>query len=65
MGKYHNQEVFGNVTNKKEEEKSPEKVYMIIDNQKHYIDPEIVKRYGLDEEKISPFSDKKLYIEND
>ena len=53
------------MTNKKEEEKSPKKVYILIDDQKHYIDPEIVKRYGLDKEKISPFSDKKLYIEND
>ncbi len=50
---------------KKEDEKAPKKVYMLINDQKHYIDPEIVKRYGLDKDKVSPFSDRKLYIEND
>ncbi len=47
----------------RKEEKAPKKVYMIIDDQKHYIDSEIVKRYGLDKEKVSPFSDRKLYVE--
>lgn len=50
---------------KKEGEKAPKRVYMIINDQKHYIDPEIVKRYGLEKDKVSPFSDRKLYIEND
>ncbi len=50
---------------KKKDEKAPKRVYMIIDDQKHYIDPEIVKRYGLDKDKVSPFSDRKLYIEKD
>jgi hypothetical protein len=50
---------------KKEDEKAPKRVYMIIDDQKHYIDPEIVKRYGLDKAKVSPFMGRKLYIEDD
>lgn len=58
----------GNVTYRKEEEKeekAPRKVYIIIDDQKHYIDSEIVKRYGLDKERVSPFSGRKLYVEKD
>ncbi len=41
------------------------KVYMIIDDEKVYIDPEIVKRYNLENEKVSFFTGKKLYVEKD
>lgn len=50
---------------KKEVEKAPKKVYMIIDNQKHYIDPEIVKKYKLEDVAVSPLTGKKLYSEKD
>ncbi len=62
------------MTNRKEEEeeeeeekeeKAPPKVYMIIDNKKEYIGPEIVKKYKLWDHKVSPFSDRKLYVEKD
>ena len=49
-----------------EEEESgsiPKKVYIIINDEKHYIDPEIVKKYNLESEKFSFFSGRKLYIE--
>ena len=46
-------------------ERSPKKVYMIIDGEKVYIDSEIVKKYGLDRQKVSPFTDRKLYTEED
>ncbi len=49
----------------KEVETVPKKVYLIIDNQKHYIDPEIVKKYKLDEIEGTFFSDRKLYIDED
>lgn len=50
---------------KKEVEKAPRKVYMIIDNQKHYIDPEMVRKYDLEKAKVSPLSGSKLYVEKD
>ena len=50
---------------KKEVEKAPKKVYMIIGEKKHYIDPEMVKKHGLDKVSVSPFSGSKLYIEKD
>ncbi len=41
------------------------KVYMIIDGEKVYIDPEIVKRYNLQSQKVSFFTRRKLYVEED
>ena len=41
------------------------KVYMIIDGEKVYIDPEIVKRYNLENEKVSFFTGRELYLEKD
>jgi hypothetical protein len=41
------------------------RVYMIIDGEKVYIDPEIVKRYNLENEKVSFFTGRKLYVEKD
>jgi hypothetical protein len=41
------------------------KVYMIIDGEKVYIDPEIVKKYSLENEKVSFFTGRKLYVEKD
>ena len=46
-------------------ETSPKKVYMIISGEKVYIDPEIVKKYDLDRQKVSPFTGRKLYTEED
>ena len=39
----------------KPKKKVPKKVYVIINDEKHYIDPEIVKKYGLDKQKITFF----------
>jgi len=36
------------------------KIYMIIDGEKVYIDPEIVKKYNLENEKVSFFTGRKL-----
>jgi len=44
-------------------ERVPKKVYMIINSEKVYIDPEIVKKYDLDKKKVSPFTGLKLYKE--
>ena len=41
------------------------KVYIIIDKQKHYIDPEIVKKYNLEKEEVTCMTGRKLYIEKD
>ncbi len=41
------------------------KVYMIVDDERVYIDPEIVKRYNLEGEKVSFFTGRKLYVEKD
>jgi len=41
------------------------KVYMIIDSEKVYIDPEIVKKYNLEGQKVSSFTGRKLYVEKD
>ena len=43
--------------------RTPKKVYMIINDEKHYIDPEIVKKYNLEKEKVGFFSGRKLYVE--
>jgi hypothetical protein len=43
--------------------KAPKRVYMIIDDEKHYIDPEIVEKYGLEKQKVSFFTGRKLYVE--
>jgi len=43
--------------------KSPKKIYLMIDGEKHYIDPEIVNKYNLEEEKATFFSGRKLYVE--
>ncbi len=41
----------------------PKKIYIIINDEKHYIDPDIVKKYGLDKQEVSFFSRRKLYVE--
>ncbi len=41
----------------------PKKVYVIINDEKHYIDPEIVKKYNLDKLKVTWFTGRKLYVE--
>jgi hypothetical protein len=41
------------------------KVYMIIDGEKVYIDPQIVKKYNLDRQEVSFFTGRKLYVEKD
>ena len=43
--------------------KGPKKIYIIINGKKHYIDPEIVKKYNLGKQKISFFTDRELYVE--
>ena len=43
---------------REEVEKTPKKVYMIIDNQRHYIDPEMVKKYDLEKAKVSPGNER-------
>ncbi len=45
------------------QKKGAKKVYLIIDGEKHYIDPKIVKKYHLDKKDISFFSGNRLYIE--
>jgi hypothetical protein len=41
----------------------PKKVYVIINDEKHYIDPEIVKKYNLDELEVTCLTGRKLYVE--
>ena len=41
------------------------KVYMIIDGKKVYIDPEIVKKYNLEGQKVTFFTGRELYVEKD
>ena len=48
-----------------EAERVPKKIYVIINGEKVYIDPEIVKKYNLDRQKISGFTHRKLYTEGD
>jgi len=48
---------------KRETELIPMKAYVIINDEKHYIDPNIVKKYGLDEQEVSFFSGRKLHFE--
>ncbi len=40
-------------------------MYIIIDNQKHYIDPEIVKKYNLEKEEVTCLTGRKFYVEKD
>ncbi|MEE9526795.1 MAG: hypothetical protein V3W07_03935 [Syntrophobacteria bacterium] len=49
----------------KEVERVYRKVYVIINGEKVYIDPEIVKKYNLDRQKVSGFTHRKLYTEGD
>ena len=39
------------------------KVYIIINDEKHYIDPDIVKKYNLENVEESFFARRKLYTE--
>lgn len=48
-----------------ETERVPKKVYIIIEGKKVYIEPEIVKKYDLDKQKVSSFTGRKLYVEED
>jgi hypothetical protein len=41
----------------------PKKVYIIINDEKHYIDPDIVKKYNLENIDESFFAGTKLYKE--
>ncbi len=41
----------------------PKRVYVIVNDEKHYIDPEIVKKYNLEKQEASYFSGLKLYVE--
>ena len=43
--------------------KVPKKVYIIINNEKHYIDPDIVKKYNLENVEESFFAGITLYTE--
>ena len=44
----------------KAKKKRPKRVYLIIDGEKHYFDPEIVKKYNLENIKVSFFSGRKI-----
>ena len=48
-----------------EEQAKPvfKRVYLIINGEKHYIDPDVVKKYNLEDVEISFFSGRKIYIE--
>ena len=48
-----------------EAERVPNKVYVLINGEKVYIDPEIVKKYNLDKQEVSGFTGRKLYTEGD
>jgi hypothetical protein len=48
-----------------EAERVYRKVYVIINGEKVYIDPEIVKKYNLDKQEVSGFTHMKLYTEGD
>ena len=41
----------------------PKKTYIIINDEKHYIDPDIVKKYNLESAEVSFFSGRKLHVE--
>jgi hypothetical protein len=47
----------------KKPKKSSKRVYLMIEGEKHYIDPEIVKKYSLENVEVSFFSGRKLYKE--
>ena len=49
---------------KTQDDDKPKKVYIIIDNQKQYIAPEIVKKYSLDKDGACTFSGHKLHDES-
>ena len=46
-----------------QDDDKPKKVYIIIDNKKQYITPEMVKKYGLDESGVCTLSGHKLHVE--
>jgi len=48
------------VKNKKAKSK---RFYIIINDEKHYIDPEFVNKYDLDKLEYTHFTRKKIYIE--
>jgi hypothetical protein len=39
----------------KKPKKNPKRVYLMIEGEKHYIDPEIVKKYNLAKQEVSFF----------
>ena len=43
--------------------KKPKKVYVIIDGERHFIDPEMARKYNLENLKTSYFSGRRIYIE--
>ena len=43
-----------------EAETVPKRVYVIVNDEKHYIDPEIVKKYNPEKEETTFFSGLKL-----
>jgi hypothetical protein len=47
----------------KPKKKGPKRVYVIINDEKHYIDPEIVEKYSLDKQEFTFFTGRKLYTE--
>ncbi len=47
-----------NVENNKDK-----KVYVIINDKKEYIDPEVIKKYGLDKQEVTFFTGLKLHVE--
>ena len=49
---------------KTQEDDKPKKVYIIIDNQKQYIAPDIVKKYSLDKDGACTFSGYELHVES-
>jgi hypothetical protein len=48
-----------------EAERVYKKVYVLINGEKVYIDPEMVKKYNLDKQEVSGFTGRKLYTEKD
>jgi hypothetical protein len=49
---------------KTQDDDKPKKVYIIIDNNKQYIAPEMVKKYSLDKYGVCTFSGHKLHVES-
>lgn len=48
---------------KKAQKKAQKKVYVIIDGKKIYIEPDLVKKYGLDQLEKTFFSGLKIFVE--